>query len=56
MTVKRKRKKSRKYSTAETQMREHFKRYFKNYTPRDEFYAEMKREAARVGVFPSREK
>jgi hypothetical protein len=53
---KRRKKRARKYSPAQVHMREHYKRYFKNYTPADEFYGQMKREAAGLDVYPPKKK
>jgi hypothetical protein len=56
MAAKKKRKTHRKWSATQKKMREHYKNYFKNYTPLDEFYPQMRTEAARMGVFPPKRK
>lgn len=56
MAAKKRKRKSRKLTPAERHMRDHYKRYFKNYTPQDEFYGEMTRGAAALGIHPPKKK
>jgi hypothetical protein len=56
MAAKKRKRRSRKLSPSERHMRDHYKRYFKNYTPKDEFYGQMAREAAGLGVYPPKKK
>jgi hypothetical protein len=51
-----KKRKSRKLSPAQKHMRDHYKRYFQNYTSKDENYAIMARGAAALGIYPPSKK
>lgn len=56
--AKRKTKKSKKRMTRHqsplAKLKQHYREYFKNYTPKDEYYSQMKKEAARLGIHPKK--
>ncbi len=35
-------------------LKQHYREYFKDYTPKDEYYSQMKKEAARLGIHPEK--
>ena len=56
MAAKKRKRKGRKLTPAERHMRDHYKRYFKNYNPKDENWAAMTRGAASLGIRPPKKK
>lgn len=54
MAAKKRKRKVRKLTPAERHMRDHYKRYFKNYNQLDENWAAMVRGAKTLGIRPSR--